>query len=82
MPGQLDFLPNPTPKNGLTPAMDLFLPINYIIIHINKFFSIQPEKLDRSNKMTIVPNNWMNAIKKPADGRHYFGGFFVDFCSL
>ena len=35
------------------------------------------EELDRSNKMTIVPNNWMNATEKPADGRHYFGGFFI-----
>jgi len=34
------------------------------------------EELDWSNKMTIVSNNWMNAIKKPIDGRYYFSGFF------
>jgi len=35
------------------------------------------EELDWSNKMTIVSNNWMNAIKKPTDGRYYFSGFFL-----
>ncbi len=35
------------------------------------------EELDWSNKMTIVPNNWMNITKKPTDGRYYFGGFFI-----
>ena len=63
----------------LTGLIDLFFLINYIVLYIiNKFFSIQMEELDKSNKMITVPNNWMNTTKKPTDGRYYFlAAFFV-----